>query len=83
MLLHGGADVVGHVLRVLAVRGVVQAGNAGQSGVGSVGAMVDRVSPGVMLLDLSDSGYEVPTPGSWPGRTSGVVCAMETWAMAA
>ena len=33
-------------------------------GVGSVGAMVDLVSPGVMLLDLSDSGYEVPTPGS-------------------
>ena len=37
MLLHGGADVVGDVLRVLAFAGVVQACDAGQGEVSRVG----------------------------------------------
>ena len=31
-------------------------------------AMLDRVSVGVMLLDLLDNGSDSPTPGSCPGR---------------
>ena len=45
--------------------------------------MTDRVSLGSMLLALFDSGNEVPTPGSWPGRAPVVGSRLDVWASAA
>jgi hypothetical protein len=44
--------------------------------------MMDRVSLGSMLLALFDSGNEVPTPGSWPGRAPVAGSRPGAWASA-
>mgnify|MGYP003382355715 CR=1 FL=1 len=51
VLLHGGADVVGDVLCILAAGGIVQSGNARQCGICSISGqwLVDRI--GFVELD--------------------------------